>query len=105
MLKILEVVSVEDGIVVIAEENIDRLFNRRFMEKYLNGISIDNLFREAKVKFPQKNGNLGEDDLAKLDDIINKKTNGKLRNWQELFETASSKLVDNRPNTSIKFIR
>lgn len=105
MLKILEVVSVEDGIVVIAEESIDRLFNRRFMEKYLNGISIDNLFREAKVKFPQKNENLGEDDLAKLDDIINKKTNGKLRNWQELFETASSELVDNRPNTSIKFIR
>ena len=63
----------EDGIVVIAEESIDRLFNRRFMEKYLNGISIDNLFREAKVKFPQKNENLGEDDLAKLDDIINKK--------------------------------
>ena len=55
---------------VIASDSIDRLFSSDFLEKNLAGISINDLFRNADVKFPQGNENLSHDDLAKLDDYI-----------------------------------
>ena len=90
-----EIMEKKDSIV--ASDSIDRLFSSVFLKKNLAGISIDDLFRNAGVKFPQENENLSQEDLVKLDNYICKRTDGKFETWADLFDAASKELKDSRP--------